>query len=1228
MVADRRRLPWSLQALAITLALAGLAVTVAGLAVDEALRRALEVAFTSDATKTLYPWTVRLDLVAMAILVLSIGVLAAASRQQGAGPRVRGPAGPRTLAWLGALVVPLAAAAGVIAGPAAALGTIVLFVLVLWLAPRLADGDDPWLVPLLALAFVARALVAVVLSAYGLPGRGRTVFDDEMAIYQAARQLEFILPVGFGDLTYEWRHLIGAQLDLMGTQFYLFGDNFTLSRVVNAALGTFAVAFAYAIGLRCRGVVGARAAAVVAAFWPTLVVWGGSGLREPMSILLTLIFPWLLIRRFGPTRAAERAVGSPPSSAPSMALGARPFVLLAVSTAVVTLLLLAVLRPPAALAIAAGLVLGALVVPLPRWRGLPRRAPVVAAAVVGLFVIGLSWRISRDPSAFLQQFTPRALEYRQAAAELTPLVEGDRTRLPNKPDPSFMVLGTIVRAVPPGGSELQTATLFWYTYDPPGYQVLFEDGTLADMPPSQVQHLTDDNVGWADVIRRPLGALRLVFLPVPPFGGQPLHQVVTAPDTILWDVLLVLAVVGVWRSGARAGPEVAMGTRSPWRSSMLGVLLVTYPLLMVLGMGLVATNLGTLLRHRGLIVPWLGMLAAPLLVALALRLRPAARRLPLPAAVGVAAAVLALVIGDVVLNARFAQVRGLGPPTAWTVLPWAARADLLVITALAGLVAWQLYRADPPTRGRADARTLAFTWAPGVGLGVVAGGAFGALAGVVGVGVYAVVLGVGPLLAGVRSRQVEALLATAVSLRLIAAIGLGVYGLVTHGQAVLDDEVALHRAGVELSAILAVGKGDLQPDWWHLPGPYLSSIGALYWLVDRDFALVRIVNAGVGALAVALVWSIARGLFGETPARVAGWLVALWPTFVFWNGTGLRESAFAFTSLLVPWLLLRGGLVRSAVDRVLLATATGLALFVMWTLREYAIVGIGAGLALAAAIPLGGRLRAHRRWALALAGVLLVALVGVSTRLDDLARNESVSLALGWVSPRGLEYRAAATELSTIVETDPRKRPAPPDPSISGVTTIVRVLPPGESRLRTGVVAGYEYEPFRYHIKFDKDTDVVVDPERVQRLTDANVGWDAPLGRLVDGLRLLVVPPAPWGSLVHAATIPDALAWDALAALAAYAVIRQGRLRRAPAWLVIVAFPIVMVLALGLASAYLGTVVRHRSMLAPWLAILAAPAVAELLRAWSTRRPAVASPRLAPVRPAGAVAGGTITDER
>jgi hypothetical protein len=211
------------------------------------------------------------------------------------------------------------------------------------------------------------------------------------------------------------------------------------------------------------------------------------------------------------------------------------------------------------------------------------------------------------------------------------------------------------------------------------------------------------------------------------------------------------------------------------------------------------------------------------------------------------------------------------------------------------------------------------------------------------------------------------------------------------------------------------------------------------------------------------------------------------------------------------------------------------------------------------------------------------------------------------ITPRGVEYRAAAIELSTIPETDPAKRVKPPDPAHQRyVTEIVRVRLPGDDDLTTAVVYGYAYEPFRYVVATDQQTFYTLAPEDVQPLGEDNVTWSVPLARLFTGLRLLFVPPAPWEtvSIQRLATVPDALAWDVLFVLG---VVGAWHSRRAwsPAWLVVLVYLVLMILALSLASSNLGTAVRHRSMLVPWLAVLASPALAAVV-AWlgATRAPA------------------------
>jgi hypothetical protein len=316
---------------------------------------------------------------------------------------------------------------------------------------------------------------------------------------------------------------------------------------------------------------------------------------------------------------------------------------------------------------------------------------------------------------------------------------------------------------------------------------------------------------------------------------------------------------------------------------------------------------------------------------------------------------------------------------------------------------------------------------------------------------------------------------------------------------------------------------------------------------------------------------------------------------VLWTSTGLRESLFTTASLLVPWLLTR----RLARPTWPLAAVTaGIAVMVVGSLRSYAAAGIVTALVLAAA----------RRTPL-LAPAIAILVVAGWPRLGIAQQ----------VTPRAIEYQAAAIELSTIPETDPKKRQPTPSPDLPWISAIVRVQLPGDDQLTTAVVYAYESNPLRTVVATDRDSFYVLPPERVQLISDANVTWDVPLRRLANGLRLLFLPPAPWGSepLQRLATIPDALAWDGLVVVAAISV-WQHRRTAAPAWVLTMVYLVLMIGALGIVSSNLGTAVRHRGMLVPWVAILSAATLAQLALRWEM-------PRLPRTRRASLTRGRSLT---
>jgi Dolichyl-phosphate-mannose-protein mannosyltransferase len=532
-----------------------------------------------------------------------------------------------------------------------------------------------------------------------------------------------------------------------------------------------------------------------------------------------------------------------------------------------------------------------------------------------------------------------------------------------------------------------------------------------------------------------------------------------------------------------------------------------------------------------------------------------------------------LLIGtaDVWLNRVIEPLRHTSGEAVQRLFPQTARLDLLVLLALALLVSAVLGYERDQLRREPESLKLPLVLA-GV-LGVAGAALLSPMTGLLVPVAFLTVWWLGPLLTDGPAAEVRRLVCLALSLRVLVAFGLGLYGLASHsGLPVLDDEESLHRAAIEVAPMLISDFGYVQPAWWHLPNPYLALLAGLYAVIGPEFSAVRLLNASLGALSVALAYGTVQRLFSQRPARAVGLVVAVWPAVVLWTGTGLRESLFTTSTLLVPWLLTRH-LPRHTWS--VAAIAGGLAMLVAGTLRNYAAAAEAAGLAVAAM-----RLRP------------LVAPVVLAVGLAAWA---ALPLAHE-ITPRGVEYRAAAIELSTIPETDPAKRAQPPDPAHQHyVTEIVRVRLPGNDDLTTAVVYGYAADPFRYVVATDQSTFYTLAPDDVQPLRENNVTWGVPLTRLFAGLRLLFVPPTPWEgvSIQRLATVPDALAWDVLFVLGVAGVWQSHR-AWSPAWLVVLVYLALMILALALASSNLGTAVRHRSMLIPWLAILASPALARV----------------------------------
>jgi hypothetical protein len=556
--------------LALGLAVVGAVAGLASQTINIALSQAVSESPRNAATAALYPWTVRLDLLVLLVLGLAV-VLLALWR-----PGSEGCPFPR--AWLGVPALSLGLVAAWRSTRFDGLLLLLSGAAAVWLGFRLAGGADRRAWWPLGVAFLVRAAAALALAAYGQSALGQSVVLDDEASYDfAARQVARILATGSGDLDLEWRHLSGHHLDLLGFLYWAREPDFTSLRILDAGLGTLAVGLLLGIGRSLWPQPAAYAATWLTVLWPLNIVWSGTGLRESLSLVTVLLLLWLGVAQ--PWRGRSRG-----------------HLALTLVTAGLAALVLGGARPESATALALAACLVLLV---------PLLARVDRARLLALLGIAALAAAGALAGLLGQPLSPRAIEYRAAISQLTPLIEHERTKLPPKPSPDLMNMGTLLRAIPPGREGPETVIISGYEQDPLAYRVLTADGTSFIVLPADARRLSDENVQWQDVLGRLADGARLLF--VPDFRSDALaaRRLALTPDTLGWDALFILSLIAAWRTRRDLTPGRA--------------LLYAYPWLIILGLVATSTNLGTLARHRSTLEPWLALASAPILAMLGRR---------------------------------------------------------------------------------------------------------------------------------------------------------------------------------------------------------------------------------------------------------------------------------------------------------------------------------------------------------------------------------------------------------------------------------------------------------------------------------------------------------------------------------------------------------------------------------------------------------------------------------
>lgn len=491
-------------------------------------------------------------------------------------------------------------------GPGALVACLIACGAVALAARALADpGERDLVLSIAVIALGARVVAAMALHAYLLPTNG-ALFNDDAGYINAATHL-----------AESWQRGVTATLDpsedneyvtLAGALFYAFGPNVALLKIVNCAFGVGAALLVYRTVRVTRGGAPLLALGAMLVF-PSLVLWSALALKDTYTLFFMMAAIWGVAEFVHSGRWPWYAVTFASIALLAEARNWLFFILLA--------------------AWPLGVLLGARE---RRWRG------AAVAALASLTLLATTDAVSRLAPNMIT--LPGYIRGAMAAGARTGFVEGQPAyavpgaffaiQVPGRtpvPDPrvSLVAAGTeliVVDSLPPPDASQQPSrrpTAFVRSGDivairvpgappplaagaspPPATRaiVINPPSTLVITTPPPVR--VEDQVSISQSIAEnaaylPFGLLVVLSAPVPFLWTTP-RDALTLVEIVPWYLALVLAAIAVWAMWRRRAVPNAYGVLVG-----LGILVV---------LGLVEGNIGTLMRHRAMLIPHVLMLAA------------------------------------------------------------------------------------------------------------------------------------------------------------------------------------------------------------------------------------------------------------------------------------------------------------------------------------------------------------------------------------------------------------------------------------------------------------------------------------------------------------------------------------------------------------------------------------------------------------------------------------------
>lgn len=500
-------------------------------------------------------------------------------------------------------------------GIAGALWLLITGALVLFAARRAAtEGDAVFVVGLVGFAFLARALLAAVLDiALVAHGSAGALFLDDAGYLRLAAEI--------AKAWHDGTPLVGTDpsLDnnyvrLAAALFFALGPNTVLLKLVNTAFGVLTALMVYRTMVNLR-LPGARVGLLVVLVFPSLVLWSALALKDAYVLFFAVAPVWLMTEYRRTRRLAVSyilIVGSLlaiynvraymfvilavawPLAVPLMADRIK-WVLPTVTATVLAALLLA--TTPALTYINPNLLTAAEYVrqamAANAHSGFVEPPPVIRGNPGDRFTVTAPGR------------TPVPLEERRTITVLPGqdlVLEGADSTAVNDRAAVLVRPGDVIVIGPqstPAPTGIGGATTRSETPSPVSLSVLGRN-VVSSSAPAQTAVGRDDSLtlphGLLNAIQYlPRGVLYVIGAPVP-VAAHTLQDAATIPEMLMWYLCEMFALWGMLVLLRERRFEYAYGVLA---LVAIGVVL-----------SLFEGNVGTLVRHRGMMIPFVAVLSA------------------------------------------------------------------------------------------------------------------------------------------------------------------------------------------------------------------------------------------------------------------------------------------------------------------------------------------------------------------------------------------------------------------------------------------------------------------------------------------------------------------------------------------------------------------------------------------------------------------------------------------